>query len=452
MMSSRAAHLRRRWASRRAMSDSWPEVQLPQGSAATTETYLPSFSTACPEWPSQDEGPASGAPSGAPSGAGTPSGAGSPVVWEGGGPLAGAWCGCAGAGQPSCSSPLHESVVGGLTGRVCCLLEPWHVDVAVQTDIIDEGHAALHKPRKFLERQRSGHGGERIGVEHSLEQGHDPPGGTCGRSAAPATGFVEPVDGGCGGWRRGRGVIQRPRSRSYCAPVETTAGGEAWPRKLMCPPEVMEFSSQTSPGSLGGSPPRRDVPTDSESFDQDELTSHLQELPSQMPRRESRTGLFNGLYTSLSAATKLRLVHQLSVDETRSTVYADLAALAAAPDLTGVPPLPYTADLTPLKPAEKRRRFFQRKQTNSAPDSFDGNLPGLRGPAVSYCLDSALKVPTLLPWSNAGQSPPEPCNLAPSSFHPRAFILPPTASSLTIPPFLHHASCTTLSATHFLHR
>ena len=427
------------------MSDSWPDVHLPSGSAATTETYLPSFSTACPEWPSQDEGPASGAPSAAPSGAGTPSGAGSPrtgspVVWEGGGPLAGGWCGCAGAGQPSCSSPLLESVVGGLTGRVCCLLEPWHVDVGVQTELLDEGRAALHKPKKFLERQRSGHSGERSGVEHGLEYGHDPPGGTCGRGAVPATGIVEGGGGGCGGWRRGGGVVQRPRSRSYCAPVDTAAAGEAWPRKLMCPPEVMEFSSQTSPGSLGGSPPQRDVP-DSESFDQDELTSHLQELPSQMPRRESRTGLFNGLYTSLSAATKLRLVHQLSVDETRSTVYADLAALANAPELTGVPPLPYTADLTPLKPAEKRRRFFQRKQTNSAPDSFDGNLPGLRGPAVSYCLDSALKVPTLLPWANAGQSPFNTltCTLLPASHSPPVLPFTPTASPTHITLHPHQA-------------
>ncbi|XP_071538498.1 uncharacterized protein [Panulirus ornatus] len=172
----------------------------------------------------------------------------------------------------------------------------------------------------------------------------------------------------------------------------------------MCAPAAMEFAGRTSPGSLGGSPPPGDALGQAESFDQDELTSHLEELPSQMPRRESRTGIFNGLYTSISAATKLRLVHQLSVDETRSTVYADLAALAAAPDLTGAPPLPYTADLTPIKPAaEKRRRFFQRKQTNSAPDSFDGNLPNKRSPhSVSFCLDSALKVPTLLPWSNAG--------------------------------------------------
>ncbi|XP_059491244.1 uncharacterized protein LOC132205895 [Neocloeon triangulifer] len=48
----------------------------------------------------------------------------------------------------------------------------------------------------------------------------------------------------------------------------------------------------------------------------------------------------------------------------------------------------------PLKPSEKRRRFFMRKQTNSAPDSFDG--PGGTHKAgghhsVSFCLGVKLK-------------------------------------------------------------
>lgn len=378
--------------------------------------YQPPFRPS-PVWGGQDS-PASGAASGtgSPSGVGSPIHTGSPVVWESSGAGQGSWCGCAATGHPSCSSPLHESLVGGLVDRVCCLLEPWHVDVAVQAGHADDDRPTPVKPRKFCERQRSGHSSERNSDEKSFDKGNDPPGATWGGKGGShphvegATGTT--LDYDSSGRRRSATDVRRPRSSSYSVPVEGKKPSETWPGEYMCAPAVMEFAGQTSPGSLGGSPPPGDALGQAESFDQDELTSHLEELPSQMPRRESRTGIFNGLYTSISAATKLRLVHQLSVDETRSTVYADLAALAAAPDLTGAPPLPYTADLTPIKPAaEKRRRFFQRKQTNSAPDSFDGNLPNKGGPhSVSFCLDSALKVPTLLPWSNTGNVP-ETCFL-----------------------------------------
>ncbi|KAK3880025.1 hypothetical protein Pcinc_015450 [Petrolisthes cinctipes] len=391
-------YLRRRWASRRSMSDSWQEER---GSAATTETYLPQQTL----W-SREEG--TGSEVNSPSGAGSPHHIGSPVVWELSGGSGGAWCGCAGVGQPSCSSPLHESLVGGLTERFCCLLEPWRVDVGIQTGPHDEERPSTVKPRKFSERHRSGYNSERDSIEKSFDRGNDTPGATWSGKGTTIplteTATGAPPESYLSTRRRSSIEVQRPRSSSCCAEVDTTKAGKPFPGKFMCGPTAMEFASQTSPGSLGGSPPPGDAPCDSESFDQDELTSHLQELPSHMPRRASRTGIFNGLYTSINQATKLRLVHQLSVDETRSTVYADLAALAATPDLTGAPPLPYTADLTPLKPSEKRRRFFQRKQTNSAPDSFDGNLPLNRGPhSVSYCLDSALKVPTLLPWQSSGK-------------------------------------------------
>ncbi|CAB3379256.1 Hypothetical predicted protein [Cloeon dipterum] len=46
----------------------------------------------------------------------------------------------------------------------------------------------------------------------------------------------------------------------------------------------------------------------------------------------------------------------------------------------------------PMKPSEKRRRFFMRKQTNSAPDSFDGPGGTHKGAhSVSFCLGMKLK-------------------------------------------------------------
>jgi hypothetical protein len=47
----------------------------------------------------------------------------------------------------------------------------------------------------------------------------------------------------------------------------------------------------------------------------------------------------------------------------------------------------------PLRPAEKRRRFFMRKQTNSAPDSFDGpnGKAGGGHHSVSFCLGMKIR-------------------------------------------------------------
>ncbi|GLG97378.1 Protein of unknown function [Gryllus bimaculatus] len=67
------------------------------------------------------------------------------------------------------------------------------------------------------------------------------------------------------------------------------------------------------------------------------------------------------------------------MDETRAAAQRDLAAAAA------------------MKPAEKRRRFFMRKQTNSAPDSFDGVTGHIPPPkpkehhSVSFCLGNVRK-------------------------------------------------------------
>lgn len=406
-MSSRAYQLRKRWAARRALSDTSHDPPLvSRASLDQLPLHLISDSLAA-------EAQECSGVSGTASSSRAVSRTCSPVVWESGGSQ-GAWCGCAALENPTCSSPLHESLVGGLVERVCCLLEPCQVDVGVQvTSPLEDKPTRSTKPKKFCERQRSGHSSGRSSGEKSFDKSSDPPVAACEgkRDSAHVAGATGPPQVSLLSPRRSSlAERQRPRSRSHGTCLDGAEAGGCWPRDLLCRQAAMECRDQSSPGSFEASPlgdPHDFQKQESESFDQDELTSHLEELPSQMPRRESRTGIFNGLYTSISAATKLRLVHQLSVDETRSNVYADLAALATAPELTGAPPLPYTADLTPLKPAEKRRRFFQRKQTNSAPDSFDGNLPcatKARGPhSVSFCLDSALKLPTLLPWANTGK-------------------------------------------------
>ena len=140
-----------------------------------------------------------------------------------------------------------------------------------------------------------------------------------------------------------------------------------------------------------------EIKISSASFDKDELRSEVQELPSNMPRRKSRTGIFDGIYSTFTTTRKLRLVHQLSMDETRSDVYLELADLANSKSLDGSPPLPYMADLTSIVPISVRRNHF-RNQHYSAPTSLDGNI-AVKAPdahAVSYCLDSVLGPATLI--------------------------------------------------------
>jgi hypothetical protein len=78
-----------------------------------------------------------------------------------------------------------------------------------------------------------------------------------------------------------------------------------------------------------------------------------------------------------------KLKHQWSMDETR-TLSSIAGCTRQASEVIG-------SNLCALKPAEKRRRFFMRKQTNSAPDSFDGALPvpppkHKEHHSVSFCL------------------------------------------------------------------
>jgi hypothetical protein len=90
------------------------------------------------------------------------------------------------------------------------------------------------------------------------------------------------------------------------------------------------------------------------------------------------------LYLHSSSDHKPKLRHQWSVDESR---------IAAARDRQGSDVS--TSSTAPLRPAEKRRRFFMRKQTNSAPDSFDGpshsNKSSKEHHSVSFSLGSVLK-------------------------------------------------------------
>ena len=140
---------------------------------------------------------------------------------------------------------------------------------------------------------------------------------------------------------------------------------------------------------------------ESTSFDKDELKSCVQELPSELPRRKSRTGLFDGIYQSFSATSKLRLVHQLSMDESRSDVYAELAALTTTGDFPEGPPLPYTADFSEFLPSADSRRQKFKKKPNSAPDSFDSDRQRfLNINPVPYCLDLVLKPATLIQLQN----------------------------------------------------
>jgi hypothetical protein len=78
-----------------------------------------------------------------------------------------------------------------------------------------------------------------------------------------------------------------------------------------------------------------------------------------------------------------KLKHQWSMDETRA-----LSSLSGSNRQTSEA---IGHNSCALKPVEKRKRFFLRKQTNSAPDSFDGVLP-MPPPkhkehhSVSFCL------------------------------------------------------------------
>ena len=131
------------------------------------------------------------------------------------------------------------------------------------------------------------------------------------------------------------------------------------------------------------------------SFDKDEINSEVQELPSYMPRRKSRTGIFDDIYSSFNTTRKLRIVHQLSMDETRSDVYVDITDLANSQSIDDSPPLPYVGDVDGIIPCNSKRKKFSAKHPFSAPTSIDCRT-NIENPSLSYCLDTALGTATLV--------------------------------------------------------
>ena len=143
-----------------------------------------------------------------------------------------------------------------------------------------------------------------------------------------------------------------------------------------------------------------DIQGKNASFDKDELNSEVQELPSNMPRRKSRTGIFDGLYTNFENTRKLRLVHQLSMDETRSDVYFDLAIVAQSNTEGKNPPLPYVGDVDEIIPCSSKRKLF-KGQAQSAPTSFDQKICEPR--TYNLCPDPKSTSTTMMKCKEMGE-------------------------------------------------
>ena len=153
--------------------------------------------------------------------------------------------------------------------------------------------------------------------------------------------------------------------------------------------EISSRSTTPSTATTTSKPHVDSTAGESESFDHEETRDTITEAA--LPTRP----------TMFEMRPRPKLKHQWSMDETRT-----LSALAGSARQTSEA---IGHNSCALKPAEKRRRFFLRKQTNSAPDSFDGALP-LPPPkqkehhSVSFCLgnvrrcrgsDSSILPPTL---------------------------------------------------------
>ena len=135
--------------------------------------------------------------------------------------------------------------------------------------------------------------------------------------------------------------------------------------------EISPRSTTPSTTTTTSKPQVDSTAGESESFDHEETRDTITE--STLPTRP----------TMFELRPRPKLKHQWSMDETRT-----LSSIAGCTRQTSEVIGPNSCA---LKPAEKRRRFFLRKQTNSAPDSFDGALP-LPPPkhkehhSVSFCL------------------------------------------------------------------
>lgn len=150
--------------------------------------------------------------------------------------------------------------------------------------------------------------------------------------------------------------------------------------------EVSPRSTTPSTTTTTSKPQVDSATGESESFDQEENRDTITE--GSLPTRP----------TLFDLRPRPKLKHQWSMDETRSAC----RPTRQSSEVIG-------SNSCALKPSEKRRRFFMRKQTNSAPDSFDGAYPvpppkHKEHHSVSFCLgnvrrcrgsDSSIQPPAL---------------------------------------------------------
>ncbi|KAJ9579405.1 hypothetical protein L9F63_024487, partial [Diploptera punctata] len=153
------------------------------------------------------------------------------------------------------------------------------------------------------------------------------------------------------------------------SPMSPTPGTSASPGKVPPSPRTPTTSATTSSSKAQ---PGAQV-AESESFDHEENRDTITETT--LPTRP----------TLFDLRPRPKLKHQWSMDESR-TVPSVSGCTRQQSEVIG-------SNTCALKPAEKRRRFFMRKQTNSAPDSFDGPYqvpPGKHKEhhSVSFCLGS----------------------------------------------------------------
>jgi len=154
-------------------------------------------------------------------------------------------------------------------------------------------------------------------------------------------------------------------------------------------PRSVTPSTTTTTTTTTSKPQAASTVGESESFDHEENRDTITE--GSLPTRP----------TLFDLRPRPKLKHQWSMDETR-TLSSIAGCTRQASEVIG-------SNLCALKPAEKRRRFFLRKQTNSAPDSFDGAYPvpptkHKEHHSVSFCLgnvrrcrgsDSSIQPPAL---------------------------------------------------------
>ncbi|XP_069692968.1 uncharacterized protein [Periplaneta americana] len=160
-----------------------------------------------------------------------------------------------------------------------------------------------------------------------------------------------------------------PPSPKLLRPAGTSRSTSPKPQDQVRLLDDCSTDSSKEPESSSSPASKPAVSGESESFDHEENRDIIVE--GSLPTRP----------TLFDLRPRPKLKHQWSMDETRT-----LSSMARQNEIIGT-------NTCALKPAEKRRRFFMRKQTNSAPDSFDGPYqvpPGKHKEhhSVSFCLGS----------------------------------------------------------------